>query len=285
MGHGRHDHGGDERDDVEEHDLGLAHDLPVLLSRRRALLALSGGLGAVLVGCGSDGGTTTAARTPATTTGTGTAATTAATAAVPEETAGPFPADGSNGPNVLAESGVVRRDITRSFGDASGVATGVPTTVELRLIDVAGGGGPLRGAAVYLWHCDALGRYSLYDDETASENYLRGVQVSDDEGRLSFRTVFPGAYPGRWPHAHFEVYRDEAAAVAGSAKLRTSQLAFPQDACERVYATDGYDGSAANLAATPLDGDGVFADGYAGQLATATGDVRGGLAVRLNVGI
>lgn len=283
MGRGRQGDDGHGRDGAEEHDLGLSHDLPVLLSRRRALLAFSGGIGAVLVGCGSDGGTTTAAQAPATTTATGT--TPAATAAVPEETAGPFPADGSNGPDVLAESGVVRRDITRSFGDASGVAPGVPTTIELRLIDVAGGGGPLRGAAVYLWHCDAAGRYSLYDDEVASENFLRGVQVSDDEGRLSFRTVFPGAYPGRWPHAHFEIYADEASAVAGTTKLRTSQLAFPQEACERVYATDGYDGSAANLERTPLDEDMVFADGYAGQLATASGDVRGGLTMRLNVGV
>ncbi|MDO9407480.1 hypothetical protein [Patulibacter sp.] len=283
MGRGRSRDDGQDRDGVEEHDLGLSHDLPVLLSRRRALLALSGGIGAVLVGCGTDDGTTTAAQAPATTTATGT--TTAAPAAVPEETAGPFPGDGSNGPNVLAQSGVVRRDITRSVGDASGVAEGVPTTIELRLIDVAGGGGPLKGAAVYLWHCDAAGRYSLYDGEIASENYLRGVQVSDDEGRLSFRTVFPGAYPGRWPHAHFEIYEDEEAALRGARKLRTSQLAFPQEACARVYATAGYEGSTENLGRTPLDGDMVFADGYASQLASASGDVRGGMTVRLNVGV
>jgi protocatechuate 3,4-dioxygenase beta subunit len=276
-----------EHDGAEEHDLGLAHDLPVLLSRRRALLALSGGIGAVLVGCGSDGAsTTTAAQAPTTTPATGTtAASPSTTAAVPEETAGPFPGDGSNGPNVLAESGVVRRDITRSFGDASGVAEGVPTTIELRLIDVAGGGGPLKGAAVYLWHCDAAGRYSLYDGEIASENYLRGVQVSDADGNLAFDTVFPAAYPGRWPHAHFEVYESAAAAAKGDQKLRTSQLAIPQATCEQVYATSGYDGSAEQLARTPLDADMVFSDGYASQLAKASGSVKSGITLRMNVGV
>lgn len=272
---------------VEEHDLGLAHDLPVLLSRRRALLALSGGLGVALAGCGGGGGasTSTAAGPATTTAATGTTTAAPATASVPEETAGPFPGDGSNGPNVLTESGVVRRDLTRSFGDASGVATGVPTTIELRLIDVAGGGGPLEGAAVYLWHCDAQGRYSLYDGEIAGENYLRGVQVSDADGRLAFDTVFPAAYPGRWPHAHFEVYADLDAATSGAQKHRTSQLAIPKGACETVYATGGYDGSAEQLAATPLDADMVFADGYASQLAVASGSVAKGMTLRLNVGV
>jgi protocatechuate 3,4-dioxygenase beta subunit len=95
---------------------------------------------------------------------------------------------------------VVRKDISKSFGDASGVAEGLPATLEMRLLDVSGGGTALAGAAVYLWHCDREGRYSLYDPAVASENYLRGVQVSDRDGRLTFQTIFPGAYAGRWPH-------------------------------------------------------------------------------------
>jgi protocatechuate 3,4-dioxygenase beta subunit len=274
-------------DHAHEHDLGLAHDLPVLLSRRRALTALAGGLGVALAGCGGSGGG--AAATTAATTGTGTAGTTSTAAsaatAVPEETAGPFPGDGSNGPDVLAESGVVRRDITRSFGDASGTAAGVPATIELTLLDVAAGGTPLSGAAVYVWHCDRAGRYSLYDGEIAGENYLRGVQVSDDRGRLSFATVFPAAYDGRWPHVHFEVYESLDAATKGGEKLRTSQLAIPQDACDAVYATAGYESSAQNMGRTTLESDMVFADGYRSQLATVTGGVEGGMTMSLNVGV
>lgn len=199
---------------------------------------------------------------------------------------GPFPADGTNGPDVLAESGVVRRDLTSSFAGSSGVAEGVPTTLELSLLDVAGGGGPLAGAAVYLWHCTREGAYSMYEDPVVGENFLRGVQVSDGEGRLSFTTVFPGCYAGRWPHMHFEVYESAEAATSGTGKLRTSQLALPEDVCESVYSeADGYGTSTTNLSRLTLEGDGVFSDGYASQVAAWTGSVGEGIALSLNVGV
>ena len=159
---------------------------------------------------------------------------------IPEETAGPYPGDGSNGPNVLSESGVVRSDITGSFGDASGVAEGVPMTVKLKVYDLNGDDAtPLAGAAIYLWHCDREGSYSMYDGDAQSENYLRGVQEAADDGTLEFTTIFPACYSGRWPHMHFEVYESLDAATNATNKLRTSQLALPQDVCETVYATRG----------------------------------------------
>jgi protocatechuate 3,4-dioxygenase beta subunit len=254
----------------EDHDLGLAHDLP-LITRRRVVGVILGGAGAALLA--ACGGSTPAA-TP-----------TAAADGIPEETAGPYPGDGSNGPNVLSESGVVRSDITKSFGSASGVAEGVPTTVTLTLLDVAGGGKPLAGAAVYAWHCDQAGRYSLYDQDVADENYLRGVQESDAAGQVTFKTIFPAAYQGRWPHIHFEIYESLDAAASGGTKLRTSQLAIPQDACEAAYASAGYEQSVQNLAQTSLDSDMVFSDGYASQLAQATGSVDAGYTLALNVGV
>ena len=265
---------------IDEHDLGLGHDLPRLLSRRRALGLFAGGLGAAaLAACGSsgDGGGGQAA---------GTTATTKADATeIPEETAGPFPGDGSNGPDALRERGVVRRDITSSFAGASGKADGVPTTIDIALLDVAAGGEPLVGAAVYLWHCDRDGRYSMYDAAIASENYLRGVQESDKDGKLAFTSIFPAAYSGRWPHIHFEVYESLDAATAGAQKLRTSQLAIPKDACDAAYATPGYEQSVDNLAQTSLDSDMVFSDGYKSQLATVSGSVDDGYTLTLNVGV
>src|SRR5436309_1817923 len=157
-------------EELHDHDRGLSHDLPTLLSRRRALGLLGGsGLAVVLAGCGVSGGGSSASASTA-------AGTAAAGTVIPEETAGPYPGDGSNGVNVLTESGIVRSDITRSFGSASGVAAGVPLTIRLKLLDTANGSAALRGAAVYLWHCDRDGRYSLYSDGVAQENYLRGVQ-------------------------------------------------------------------------------------------------------------
>ncbi|MBJ7358284.1 MAG: 3,4-dioxygenase subunit beta [Nocardioides sp.] len=204
---------------------------------------------------------------------------------IPEETAGPYPGDGSNGANVLSESGVVRSDITSSFGSASGVADGVPVTVNLTVYDLTGEAvTALPGAAIYLWHCDREGRYSLYSDGVTEENYLRGVQEADADGNLTFTSIFPACYAGRWPHMHFEVYESLDAATSYTNKLRTSQLALPQDVCDAVYGgVDGYEDSVSNLAQLSLDSDGVFSDGYSLQMATVTGSVDEGYTISLNV--
>jgi protocatechuate 3,4-dioxygenase beta subunit len=283
-----------------EHDLGLEYDLGTL--QRRRFLGLFAGAGlAVVAGCAPDSSTesttpsTSTATTPSTSTATTTSSTPSATSStttgitavdeIPQETAGPYPGDGSNGPNVLTESGIVRKDITKSFGSASGVATGVPLTVELTVLD-ADKDTPLAGAAVYLWHCDAQGRYSLYSDGATEENYLRGVQAADTNGKVTFNSIFPAAYSGRWPHIHFEVYSSLSEATAAGKISSTSQLAFPKDVCDAVYATDGYDGSAQNMQRTSLEDDNVFGDDDGvHQLATVTGDVTSGYVATLNVGV
>jgi protocatechuate 3,4-dioxygenase beta subunit len=270
---------------MHDHDRGLQFDLSTLMTRRRALqLVAVGGLAAV-VGCGSSsdgagGGASATDGAAAATAGGGGAA-----AEVPEETAGPFPADGSNGVNVLTESGIVRSDLTSSFGTGSAVADGVPLTISLTVLDVAAGGAPVEGAAVYVWHCDREGRYSLYDSALANENYLRGVQASAADGSLAFTSVWPGAYSGRWPHIHFEVYPSLGEATSAGAKLVTSQIALPEDACREVYATAGYEVSAANMGGASLASDMVFADGYSTQLATASGSPQEGMTIALNVGV
>ena len=185
--------------------------------------------------------------------------------------------------NVLTASGIVRSDITTSFGDASGVAEGVPLTVKLTVLDTGNGSAPLAGAAVYLWHCNIDGRYSLYDDSIKNENYLRGVQETDDSGVVTFTSIYPAAYSGRWPHIHFEVYPSLDAATSSSDKLRTSQLALPEATNNLVYATSGYEQSVTNMANTSLATDNVFSDGWSLQLATVTGDVQSGLTATLKV--
>jgi protocatechuate 3,4-dioxygenase beta subunit len=274
-----------------EHDLGLEYDLGTL--QRRRFLGLFAGVGlAAVAGCATDEATdSTTTGTTTTTTTSSTPTTTSSSSAatdvdqIPQETGGPYPGDGSNGPNVLTESGIVRSDITKSFGSASGVATGVPLTVELTILDAAKDT-PLAGAAVYLWHCDAEGRYSLYSDGVTNENYLRGVQAADSSGKVKFTTIFPAAYMGRWPHIHFEVYSSLSEATAAGKISRTSQLALPKDVCNTVYATDGYDGSAQNMQQTSLEDDNVFGDDDGvHQLATVSGDVKSGYVATLNVGV
>jgi len=278
--------------DVEDHDRGLVYDLATLDRRRMLKLLGLGGISAglfTIVGCNPSGSSATPGATATATAGAsqGTGAPGSAGAAscevIPEETAGPFPGDGSNGPDVLSQTGVVRKDIRSSFGSSSGVAAGVPLSISLALEDGADCA-PLAGAAVYVWHCDQAGNYSLYSQAAANENYLRGVQAAGDDGVVTFDSIFPACYQGRWPHIHFEVYPSLETANDEANKIATSQIALPKDVCDTVYATPGYEQSVQNLSRLSLQTDMVFADdGGVHQLGTMSGDVAGGYAVRLTV--
>ena len=270
------------RPDEEVVDQGLGFDIATLLDRRQVLRFL--GVGAATVGLAACGATSTTGTASSSSTASSSAATTSGE--IPDETAGPYPGDGSNGPDVLTLSGIVRSDIRSSFGDAGGTAEGVPMTLELVVSDLANGGVPFAGVAVYVWHCNREGGYSLYSQGITDQNYLRGVQIAEANGTVSFTSIFPACYTGRWPHIHFEVYPDQAGITDASNAIATSQVALPQDVCAAVYAQDGYSASVRNLAQLSLDTDNVFGDdGGAGQLATVTGDVTTGYRVSLAVGV
>jgi protocatechuate 3,4-dioxygenase beta subunit len=284
-------------EETEAHDLGLSHDVPTILNRRRALGLLSGaGLAAALAAC-SPSGSSTSSSAPAGPGGEGgpgqppggggpESSVEVGDGEIPEETNGPYPADGTNGVNVLTATGIVRSDIRSSFGESSGTAEGVPFTFTMQVLDVSGSedaGSALAGAAVYAWHCDRDGHYSMYDDAVKDQNYLRGVQETDAQGRVTFTSVFPACYAGRWPHVHVEIYPSLSDATSASNRMRTSQMALPQDVCEKVYATSGYESSVRNLAQVSLDSDNVFGDGHALQLATVTGSVASGYTATLRV--
>jgi protocatechuate 3,4-dioxygenase beta subunit len=289
-----------------DHDRGLEFDLSTIMSRRSlGMFFGAGGAAAALAACtpGGSPGTATSSAAPGTAAASGAPAAggTAAGASpsptltraiaecgveIPKETAGPFPADGSNGPNLLEASGVVRRDIASSFGTGTARAEGVPLAFTLTLLDNANGCVPLAGAAVYAWHCDRDGRYSMYDPELSSENYLRGVQEADANGQATFTSIFPGAYPGRWPHIHFEVFESMRNATAAGQVLAVSQIALTKAACDDVYSTPGYGASRRAMGRTSLQQDSVFRnDGGIYQLATMAGSAAAGYTAGLNVTI
>ncbi|WP_433382638.1 intradiol ring-cleavage dioxygenase [Actinoplanes sp. CA-142083] len=250
----------------EVHDKGFAFD-------RRRLLTVLGGAGALAVAGGASllgGG--------------GQAAAAACVAEVESETAGPFPADGSNGPDVRVLSGIVRSDIRPSFGTSTTVAPGVPLQFSLTVSNLSCA--PLVGAAVYAWHCDRAGRYSLYSSGVTNENYLRGIQVTDSTGRATFTSIYPACYSGRWPHIHFEIYSSLSAATSGAGPIRkTSQIALPEAISRTVYATaTGYSQSVTNMSRISLATDMVFRDDLAArEMATVTGSVSAGYVASLAI--
>lgn len=294
IGPDQHDH---HEHDHDDHG-GLHRDLLAtgqVVDRRRLLrmaAKFGAGLGMLnLIGCGADAassitGTTTSTTTGTTTggTGSGTSTSTGTCSQINEETAGPYPGDGSNGANVLNLTGVVRSDIRSSFAGASGTAAGVPLTIELTLVS-ASTCAVLADRAVYLWHCDRSGLYSLYSAGVTNQNYLRGVQPTDSTGKVTFTSIFPACYSGRWPHIHFEVYPSLSAATSVRNKIATSQIALPKSACDLVYATSGYSASVQNLSRISLATDNVFSDGAALELATITGDVTNGMKAALTVAV
>ena len=166
----------------------------------------------------------------------------------------------------------------------SGTAAGVPLNIVLTIVS-ASTCSPLAGAAVYLWHCDREGRYSLYTQGVTNQNYLRGVQEADANGRVTFQSIYPGCYAGRWPHIHFEVYPNLSAATSVRNKTATSQIALPKTANDAVYATAGYEQSVRNAAQVTLTSDMVFSDGSSLELATITGTIAGGLTSTLTVAV
>jgi len=264
-------------------------NLDALLSsqaaRRRALGLIATGFAPLgLWGCG--GGDSGTDGSSSTTDSTGSCS------VIPSETAGPYPGDGTNSnssgvANALLLSGIVRSDIRNSVDTASGTAEGVPLTVTLTLVNTGASCATLAGYAVYLWHATRDGEYSMYASAVAGENFLRGVQVSDANGQVTFTTIFPGCYSGRWPHIHFEVYPSLASATSGANDVKTSQLALPATACSQVYGVAaGYGASASNFANISLASDNVFGnDSAVLQLATVTGNATDGFVATLQVGV
>lgn len=259
------------RPDEEVVDQGASFDLRTLFSRRGVLGLIGAGVGAAALTACSSGTSGSASSSSGSVT------------EIPDETAGPYPADGSNGPDILEQSGIVRSNI-RSNIDGSDTVDGVPLTFTLKVTDMANDNAAFEGVAVYAWHCDSQGRYSMYSEGAEDATWLRGVQVADSNGEVTFTSIFPGCYTGRWTHIHFEVYPDVDSITDAENAIATSQMALPEDACNAVFELDAYDGSAKNLSAITLDDDNVFGDdGGEHQLAAISGDTDSGYVASLDV--
>lgn len=230
--------------------------------RRRAIVRMNAlGLGAVLgTGFGAGKASAQAPGAPA-------------CRLIPTATAGPFPLLA-----FLGTRAAVRSDIRES-------RPGVPLTLNIRLQNTDAGCMPIRNAAVYVWHCDRDGGYSGYSNGSNGDHrggtFLRGIQMSDEQGRVSFTTIFPGWYPGRITHIHFQVYLHDA---RGGRAAATSQLAFPDDVVRSVYATAGYP-RGQNSSVRDIADDGLFSGDGRLQTATVSGSVASGLVATLNVGV
>jgi len=155
------------------------------------------------------------------------------------------------GPYYLADE-LLRSDITEG-------RPGMPLALKLLVLD-GGSCRPLQGAAVDIWHCDAGGVYSGFGNEsTAAETFLRGIQLTDGDGTATFKTIFPGCYPGRTNHIHFKVRLAgavEGKTYRGGHVAHTGQVFFPEETAADLMQTGIYAQHA--IRRTTAAEDGIF---------------------------
>jgi protocatechuate 3,4-dioxygenase beta subunit len=245
-----------ELPDREEDELTIKN-----LSRRRALGMLGAAAGAaVSAACGS-GSSTRASSTTDTTASSGSGSSSAC-AVTPTETLGPYP----------SLTNFVRSDIREG-------KSGVPLALTITVVNANNSCGPVAGAAVDIWQCDAEGNYSEYSQpgyNGTGLTFLRGIQTTDGNGRVTFATIFPGWYAGRATHIHVEVKVD------GSV-VKVTQIAFPESVIAAVYASGAYASKGQNP--TSNSGDMVFADSVSSEMAAVTGDTTSGYVATFVVGV
>lgn len=148
----------------------------------------------------------------------------------PEQTEGPY----------FVDERLHRSDI-RSDPTDKRVTPGTTFTITFQVMRLrAGDCQPLSDAQVDIWHCDARGIYSDVQDprfDTTGHKFLRGYQITDAQGTVQFQTIYPGWYPIRTVHIHFKI---RTAPVAQRRYEYTSQVYFPDDLTDRVYAGGPY---------------------------------------------
>jgi len=184
------------------------------LTRRRLLEILGGAGVAALSGCGSS--STSASSASGSTSGT-TSGTTASCVLTPELTVGPY----------FVDEKLNRSDLTTNTTDTN-VLNATPLTLTMTIMEYASSGcSALVGAQVDIWHADAAGVYSDESVEnTSGQTFLRGYQITDSNGAVTFKTVVPGWYSGRTIHIHVMI---RTLSSSGSVLTEfTTQLFFDQ---------------------------------------------------------
>ena len=260
------------------------------LNRRQMLGLLAGAGAGLIVGCGDDSdktatpsGSATPTRAAATATKTPTA--TAQTAASSTATAAPVacvltPAL-TEGPYFVDE--MLNRADIRSDPTSGAVKEGVALRLALNVSEVGSDGcTPLAGALVDVWHCDALGVYSDVADptfDTKGQKFLRGYQLTDENGAVAFQTIYPGWYSGRAVHIHFKVRTSPSAAQGHEF---TSQFFFDDGLSDQVFTQAPYNSKGQRD--TRNSGDGIYQQS-GGQLTLSPAAEGDGYSAQFHIGV
>src|SRR5215210_2507603 len=243
-----------------------------ILSRREMLKVLAGagvvvtaGYGAAPLAIGKSLGSG-AERLAATTQGPGAAA---STMRIPSCVVRPAMTEG---PYFLDEQ--LNRSDIRMDTPTGQIAEGALLRLTFNVSRISGGCAPLPGAIVDLWLCDAFGRYSGVGPDVGHD-WLRGYQITDQNGVVTFTSIYPGWYPGRTVHLHFKIR-------AGNYTF-TSQLFFDDLFTDVVFTQLPY--SQRGPRSTRNEQDGIYQQGGSQMLLTVVPDGQGGYASTFEIGL
>lgn len=178
--------------------------------------------------------------------------------------------------SALGEEGPFPTHSPANYGikDITADRKGVKLTANFTIKNKNNVCGAIEGAFVDIWHCDADGNYSEYGGLT-SAHFLRGRQITDANGLVSFASIFPGWYNGRAVHIHLHIYDKSGKS------LLISQVAFPATVCDTVYttATSFYKKGKAD---TSNESDNVFKNTLSTLLGTVSGNINDGYLMSHN---
>lgn len=190
----------------------------------------------------------------------------------PQQTEGPY----------FVDDRLLRADL-RADPSSGAISAGIPLNLSLHILAVSNRGcNPLAGAIVDIWHCDAAGVYSDVSDpgfSTIGKKFLRGYQVTNQDGDVRFTTIYPGWYPGRAIHIHFKV---RPAAKTGPQVEFTSQLYFDDAVSEQVLTHPAYAGRTGRRLRNKQDQ--IFRDGGQ-QLLLAPRKDKTGYSASFDIGM
>lgn len=188
----------------------------------------------------------------------------------PSETEGPFP--------TKTPTSYIRSDIRK------GDNVGINMLALINIANVNKNCAPMEGVLVDIWHCDVDGNYSQYggtqmqQNNFQSQNWFRGRQITDKNGLVTFKTIFPGWYRGRATHIHVHIYD------ASGKSLLVTQIAFQDNLCVTINQNASkYGYTKGTTGYTYNNRDNVFSDGYQKELSTVTGSMEEGFEMKITL--
>ncbi|SFC53647.1 dioxygenase family protein [Flavobacterium phragmitis] len=227
----------------------------------------------IINACSKDGDSSEASTGTDSGSSSGSGSSSSSCSVTPSETAGPFP---TITPSSLVKSNIVMDRI------------GVAFTIKITIKNTKASCAVLKDAIVDIWHCDKDGYYSEYGGTSmqsvnyTSYHFLRGRQTTDENGLVTFTSIFPGWYSGRATHIHVHIYN------ASGTSLLVTQIAFPEGTNSAVATVNA---STANGYTKGLSGytynasDNVFSDSVANELGTVTGSISEGYVLTHTINV